>query len=55
MIVDIYTHIMPPEYMKSMEGLGSSSGLVSRMAAIRELHDLDARFRAMDEVSASRV
>ena len=49
MIVDIYTHIMPPEFLKSMESLGSSSGLVKRMAAIRELHDLDARFRAMDE------
>jgi len=54
MIVDIYTHIMPPEFLKSMEGLGSSSGLVKRMAAIRELHDLDARFRAMDEFGEYR-
>jgi len=48
MIVDIYTHIMPPQFLKSMERLGASSGLVERMAAIRELHDLEARFRAMD-------
>src|SRR4030088_3061439 len=48
MIVDIYTHIMPPQLLKSMESLGASSGLVKRMAAVRELHDLDARFRAMD-------
>jgi aminocarboxymuconate-semialdehyde decarboxylase len=48
MIVDIYTHIMPPALLKSMESLGASSGLVKRMAAIAELHDLDARFRAMD-------
>src|ERR1700674_3612687 len=48
MIVDIYTHIMPPQLLKSMESLGASSGLVKRMAAIHELHDLDARFRAMD-------
>jgi predicted TIM-barrel fold metal-dependent hydrolase len=48
MIVDIYTHIMPPALLKSMESLGQSSGLVKRMAAIHELHDLDARFRAMD-------
>src|ERR1700730_16634451 len=47
-IVDIYTHIMPPQLLKSMESLGAGSGLVNRMAAIRELHDLDARFRAMD-------
>jgi aminocarboxymuconate-semialdehyde decarboxylase len=48
MIVDIYTHIMPPQLLKSIESLGAGSGLVKRMAAIRELHDLDARFRAMD-------
>jgi predicted TIM-barrel fold metal-dependent hydrolase len=48
MIVDIYTHIMPPAFLKSMESLGQSSGLVKRMAAIHELHNLDARFRAMD-------
>jgi aminocarboxymuconate-semialdehyde decarboxylase len=48
MIVDIYTHIMPPALLKSMESLGQSSGLVKRMAAIQELHNLDARFRAMD-------
>jgi uncharacterized protein len=48
MIVDIYTHIMPPALLKSMETLGGSSGLVKRMAAIQELHNLDARFRAMD-------
>ena len=49
MIVDIYTHIVPPPLLKSLESLGQGSGLVKRMAAIRELHDLDARFRAMDE------
>src|SRR5258708_19329192 len=48
MIVDIYTHIMPPQLLKSMESLGASSGLVKRMAAIRELHALAARFGAMD-------
>src|SRR6267142_1575082 len=48
MIVDIYTHIMPPQFLKSMESLGGSSGLVKRMAAVLELHNLDARFRAMD-------
>ena len=49
MIVDIYTHVMPPQFLKSMETLGGSSGLVKRMAAVQELHNLDARFRAMDE------
>ena len=54
MIVDIYTHIMPPEFLKSMQGLGSSSGIAGRMVAVRELHDLDARFRAMDEFGEYR-
>jgi len=49
MMIDIYTHIMPPQFLKSMEGLGGSSGLVKRMAAVKELHNLEARFRAMDE------
>ncbi|MGH9678741.1 MAG: amidohydrolase family protein [Candidatus Acidiferrales bacterium] len=49
MIVDIYTHIVPPELLKSLESLGQGSGLVKRMAAVQELHNLDARFRAMDE------
>jgi predicted TIM-barrel fold metal-dependent hydrolase len=49
MIVDIYTHIVPPQLLKSLESLGGGSGLVKRMAAVQELHNLDARFRAMDE------
>jgi len=48
MIVDIYTHIVPPQLLKSLESLGQGSGLVKRMAAVHELHNLDARFRAMD-------
>jgi len=54
MLVDIYTHIMPPQLLKSMESLGQASGLVNRMASIRELHDLDARFRAMDALGDYR-
>lgn len=48
MIVDSYTHFMPPQLLKSMESLKGGSGLVQRMSASRELHDLDARFRVMD-------
>jgi len=48
MIVDIYTHFAPPQLLKSTESLGAGSGLMKRMASTRELHDLDARFRAMD-------
>jgi predicted TIM-barrel fold metal-dependent hydrolase len=49
MIIDFYTHVVPPELLKSLEKLGQGSGLVRRMAAVRELHDLEARIRAMEE------
>ena len=54
MIVDIYTHFMPPQVLKSIESLGGRSGMVKRMAAVRELHDLDARLRAMDPLGDYR-
>ncbi|MBZ5697280.1 MAG: amidohydrolase [Acidobacteriia bacterium] len=54
MIVDIYTHFMPPQVLKSIESLGGRSGMVKRMAAVRELHDLDARLRAMDALGDYR-
>jgi aminocarboxymuconate-semialdehyde decarboxylase len=48
MIVDIYTHFMPPQLLKEMESLGPRFAMVKRMLAVQELHNLDARFRAMD-------
>src|ERR1019366_1664958 len=48
MILDIYTHFMPPQLLKKMESLGPRFAMVKRMMAIRELHNLDARFRSMD-------
>jgi uncharacterized protein len=48
MIVDIYTHFMPPQLLKKMESLGPRFAMVKRMLAVQELHNLDARFRAMD-------
>jgi uncharacterized protein len=54
MLVDIYTHFMPPQLLKSIESLGGRSGLVQRMAGTHELHDLDARFRAMDPIGDYR-
>jgi len=48
MIVDIYTHFMPPQLLKKMESLGPRFAMVKRMLAVQPLHNLDARFRAMD-------
>ena len=49
MILDIFTHILPGEYYQRM--MTAAPGLADigkRMAGVRGLHDLDARFRAMD-------
>jgi predicted TIM-barrel fold metal-dependent hydrolase len=48
MIVDIFTHFMPPQLLQAMESLGTRVGLVKRVRSVPALHDLDARFRAMD-------
>jgi uncharacterized protein len=48
MIVDIFTHFMPPQLLKKMESLGPRFALAKRMMAFPELHNVDARFRAMD-------
>jgi hypothetical protein len=47
-IVDIYTHILPGEFTAALERAGGRFGLVKRLMAVRELHDLDQRFRTMD-------
>ena len=48
MIVDIYTHILPAAFTGALERMGSRFGLVKRLMEVRELHDLDQRFRTMD-------
>ena len=50
MLVDIYTHILPKALIAALEASGGRFGLVKRLMAVRELHDLDARFRTMDAV-----
>jgi len=47
-IVDIYTHILPAAFTGALEAGGARFGLVKRLMAVRELHDLDGRFRSMD-------
>ena len=49
MIVDIYTHIFPNDFYERMSKVAPSLGNIGkRMQAVREVHDLGARFRAMD-------
>lgn len=50
MIIDIYTHIFPKPAYDRMSNLGPAlAGIGKRMAGMRLLHDLDGRFREMDE------
>lgn len=55
MIIDIYTHIFPPQYFERLvnetAGLGS---LAQRMKGVPSVMDLEVRFRQMDEVGDYR-
>ena len=49
MFVDIYTHIFPSDFYKRMSEIAPKLGNIGkRMQSVAEVHDLDARFRAMD-------
>ncbi|MEK9645779.1 MAG: amidohydrolase family protein, partial [Alphaproteobacteria bacterium] len=49
MYIDIYTHIFPQDYYERMSKIAPKLGNIGkRMQAVTEVHDLDARFRAMD-------
>src|SRR5689334_14410560 len=52
MIVDIYTHILPKALIDELGRSSGRFGLVKRLMEVTTLHDLDARFRQMDEVGA---
>jgi predicted TIM-barrel fold metal-dependent hydrolase len=54
MIVDIFTHILPAAFTGTLERTGSRFGLIKRLMEVRELHDLDLRFRAMDGIGEYR-
>jgi predicted TIM-barrel fold metal-dependent hydrolase len=54
MIVDIFTHILPAEFTGTLERMGARFGLVKRLMEVRELHDLDLRFRTMDRIGEYR-
>jgi predicted TIM-barrel fold metal-dependent hydrolase len=54
MIVDIFTHVLPAEFTGTLERMGARFGLVKRLMEVRELHDLDLRFRTMDEMGDYR-
>jgi predicted TIM-barrel fold metal-dependent hydrolase len=50
MIIDAYTHIAPPAFTKAMSRLVPDTDMVGRILKVRQLHDLDLRFKAMDRI-----
>jgi aminocarboxymuconate-semialdehyde decarboxylase len=54
MIVDIFTHVLPAQFTGTLERMGSRFGLIKRLMEVRELHDLDLRFRTMDGIGEYR-
>jgi len=54
MIVDIYTHILPGAFTGALERAGARFGLIKRLKEVRELYDLDQRFRTMDALGEYR-
>ncbi len=49
MIIDIYTHIYPNAYYETMNRVSPQlENLGKRMRQVTKLHDLDERFREMD-------
>ncbi|WP_043834519.1 amidohydrolase family protein [Muricoccus aerilatus] len=50
-MIDIYTHILPRAFSEALGKVSPKLGnITARLQGVRALHDLDARFRAMDEV-----
>ena len=50
MIIDIYTHILPPKLLDRMTARAPHlAAMVDGFRNVRPLYDLNARFRAMDE------
>jgi predicted TIM-barrel fold metal-dependent hydrolase len=54
MFIDIYTHILPPAVASALDQMGSGLGIAKRMKTVRDVYDLDSRFRSMDEIGDYR-
>lgn len=51
MLIDIFTHLMPPGFLDDLAQRAPDAGGISkRLRATKPLYDLDARFRQMDVI-----
>jgi aminocarboxymuconate-semialdehyde decarboxylase len=49
LIIDAYTHLAPRSFLTQMNGMSADlRNIADRLLSVKELYDLDARFRAMD-------
>ncbi|MFT8246039.1 amidohydrolase family protein [Roseomonas sp. BN140053] len=54
-MLDIYTHILPADFARELDRTSPKLGNISkRLRGVQPLHDMEARFRAMDAVSDYR-
>ncbi len=54
-LIDLYCHIMPERFSTAMEKTAPKLGnIAARLRSVRKIHDLDARFREMDEFADYR-
>src|SRR5580698_3847495 len=49
-LIDLYCHISPASFLDEMNKVAPKLGnIASRLRGVRKIHDLDARFKEMDE------
>src|ERR1700683_239696 len=49
-IIDLYCHISPARFLDEMNKLAPKLGnIAARLRGVQKIHDLDARFREMDQ------
>jgi uncharacterized protein len=55
LIIDAYTHLAPRSFLSQMNNMSPDlRNIIDRLLSVKELYDLDARFRAMDVVEDYR-
>jgi aminocarboxymuconate-semialdehyde decarboxylase len=55
MIIDAYTHLAPRSFLTKMDDMSATlRNITRRLLSVKELYDLDARFRAMDAIEDYR-
>src|ERR1700682_1446591 len=49
-IIDFYCHVSPARFLDEMNKVAPKLGnIAARLRGVRKIHDLDARFKEMDE------